>query len=194
MPDDAAAEKAGSAENGDDAIVHGRRGSNFESSSRRRLGRTVHVTCRTCLLTAIHDVDHLVQMRVDLVRQLLEATPLLAELRRFMSRLQESATLPLDVVDDAPPIEAAMRADGDEPRGLMGVNRRRALLRPASRFAAHGDAVMFLSQEVVAPHGNRAEGGASLHPHRGRGRGRAPRRGGVTRRPVSAASRPGGRS
>src|SRR5437763_16787977 len=40
--------------------------------------------------------------------------PFLAEFRRFMSRLQQIATLPLDVVDDAPPIETAMHADGDE--------------------------------------------------------------------------------
>ena len=32
-----------------------------------------------------------------------------------MSRVQEIATLPLDVVDDAAPVEAAMQADGDEP-------------------------------------------------------------------------------
>lgn len=32
-----------------------------------------------------------------------------------MSRLQEIATLALDVVDDATPVEAAMQADGDEP-------------------------------------------------------------------------------
>lgn len=35
-----------------------------------------------------------------------------------MSRLQEIATLPLDVVDDATPVEVAMQADGDEP-GLV---------------------------------------------------------------------------
>src|SRR5215217_4536069 len=55
-------------------------------------------------------------MGVDLVRHLVEMTPLLAELRRLMSRSQEIETLPLDVVDNAAPIEAAMQANGDEPR------------------------------------------------------------------------------
>jgi hypothetical protein len=32
-----------------------------------------------------------------------------------MCRPQEIASLPLDVVDDAPPVEAAMQADGDKP-------------------------------------------------------------------------------
>lgn len=32
-----------------------------------------------------------------------------------MSRPQEIAALPLDVVDDATTVEAAMQADGDEP-------------------------------------------------------------------------------
>ena len=32
-----------------------------------------------------------------------------------MRRLQEIAALPLDVVDDATAVEAAMEADGDEP-------------------------------------------------------------------------------
>jgi hypothetical protein len=61
-------------------------------------------------------MGNLVQMGVDLVRWLIEVVPRLAEFRRFMSRLQEIATLPLDVVDDATPGEAAMQADGDEPR------------------------------------------------------------------------------
>jgi len=70
---------------------------------------------RVVLLTiAIHDVDYLVQMRIDCVRKLIEVTPLLAEFRRFMSRLQEIAALPLDIVDDAPPIETAVHADGYE--------------------------------------------------------------------------------
>jgi hypothetical protein len=61
----AAAEKAGSAENGDDAIVHDRRGSN----SPAHLGAvSVYVTWTVSLLTAIHDVGYLVQMGVDLVR------------------------------------------------------------------------------------------------------------------------------
>ena len=34
---------------------------------------------------------------------------------RNMGRLQEIATLPLDLADDATPVEAAMWADGDKP-------------------------------------------------------------------------------
>jgi hypothetical protein len=44
-----------------------------------------------------------------------------------MSRLQEIATLPLDVVDDATPVEAAMQADGDEP-GLAPIKRARSVI------------------------------------------------------------------
>ena len=43
--------------------------------------------------------DCVTQMGVELVRLLIEVVPFLAESRRFMSRLQEIATLPLDVVD-----------------------------------------------------------------------------------------------
>ena len=60
-------------------------------------------------------MGYLVQMGVNLVHQLIELIPLLAEFRRFMRRLQEIATLPLDLVDDAAPVEAAMEADGDKP-------------------------------------------------------------------------------
>ena len=67
------------------------------------------------LPATIHDVRYLVQMGIDLARQLIELIPLLAKFRGFMSRLQEIATLPLDVVDDATPVEAAMQADGNEP-------------------------------------------------------------------------------
>src|SRR6266567_1341396 len=55
-------------------------------------------------------------MRIDIVGHSIEAIPLLAEIRRFVRRLQEIAALPLHVVDDASPIEAAMQTDGDEPR------------------------------------------------------------------------------
>jgi len=61
MPNNAAAEKPGSAKNGNGAIVHGRRGSNSPAHP-GRLGRTVHVTWTAYLLTAIHDVGYLVQM------------------------------------------------------------------------------------------------------------------------------------
>ena len=34
----------------------------------------------------------------------------------LVSLLQEVTVFPLDVVDDAPSVEAAMQTDGDEPR------------------------------------------------------------------------------
>jgi hypothetical protein len=77
-------------------------------------------------------------MGVDLVRQLIEVIPRLAEFRRFMSRLQEIAALPLDVVDDATPIQATMQADGDEPglarheSGSLSHQRLRLGLLPGS--------------------------------------------------------------
>src|SRR5229473_4966518 len=65
---------------------------------------------------AVVDVRHFVEMRVDVLGQPLELAPLLAEFRRPMRRLQQLAVLPLDVVDDAFSIEAAMQHDGYEPR------------------------------------------------------------------------------
>src|SRR6266478_1529763 len=55
-------------------------------------------------------------MRVEILGDSIEAIPLLAEFRRFVRRVQEIAAFPLDVVDDASPIEAAMQTDGDESR------------------------------------------------------------------------------
>src|SRR5262249_39395688 len=55
-------------------------------------------------------------MRIDRVGHVAEMTPFLAEFRRLVRRLQEIAILPLDVIDDAPPIEAAVQADGDKSR------------------------------------------------------------------------------
>ena len=44
----------------------------------------------------IYHLGYLVQIGIDLVRQLIEVTPFLAELRQLMSRSQEVAILPLD--------------------------------------------------------------------------------------------------
>ena len=66
------------------------------------------------LLSAIYDVAYLIQVGVDFVRQLVEVAPLLAKLWRFMGRPQQILVLPLDIIDDAPPIEAAMQANGNE--------------------------------------------------------------------------------
>src|SRR5947207_6615435 len=68
------------------------------------------------LLFSVHDFGHLVQMWVDLVGQLIEIIPLLPKFRRLMSRSQQIAVLPLYVVDDAAPVQAAMQTDGDEAR------------------------------------------------------------------------------
>src|SRR5216684_2052798 len=72
--------------------------------------------CASRLPAAVLDVRHFVEMRVDVLGQPLELAPLLAEFRRSMRRLQQLAALPLDVVDDAFSIEAAMQHDGYEPR------------------------------------------------------------------------------
>jgi hypothetical protein len=55
-------------------------------------------------------------MRIDVVHDLGEVATFLTEFRLFMSRLQEIASLPLDVVDDPLPIQAPMHADGNESR------------------------------------------------------------------------------
>src|SRR6476620_1358445 len=79
------------------------------------IGDAPVVAARATLLLLIYDMDNLVEMRIDRVRYLIEVTPLFAEFRRVVSRLQQLAALPLDVVDDAPPIDAPMHADRDEP-------------------------------------------------------------------------------
>src|SRR5216684_3301537 len=61
-------------------------------------------------------VCHFVEVGVDVLGQMIELAPLLAEFRRSMRRLQQLAVLPLDVVDDAFSIEAAMQHDGYESR------------------------------------------------------------------------------
>src|SRR5690348_8849017 len=68
------------------------------------------------LAAPVHYGTDLVQVRIDLVCLLAEPLPLLAELRRLVRRLQLLAAAPLDVVDDPPPIEAAMQADRHEAR------------------------------------------------------------------------------
>ena len=70
----------------------------------------------SCLLTAILDVGHLIQTRVDVLGHLVEVAPFLTEFWGLVSHLQEVTVFPLDVVDDAPSVEAAMQTDGDEPR------------------------------------------------------------------------------
>src|SRR2546423_9762321 len=69
-------------------------------------------------------MDNLIEMRIDFVRQLIEVTPLLAKFGRFMRGSQQIPILPLNVVDDAPPIQAAVQADGHEsglPRHETGT-------------------------------------------------------------------------
>src|SRR3546814_19611919 len=58
-------------------------------------------------------------MGIDLFRHPAELAPLLPELRRFVGRLQQIAAFPLDVIDDAPSVEAPLEDDRAEPR-LLG--------------------------------------------------------------------------
>jgi hypothetical protein len=63
---------------------------------------------------AVLDVRDLVEMRVDVLGQPIEFLPFLAEVGRAVGGFQELAALPLDVVDDAFSIEAAMEHDRHE--------------------------------------------------------------------------------
>lgn len=89
-----------------------------------------------CRLIAVHDVSDLVQMRIDVVRDFAEVDPFLEEFRRFVSRPQEIATLPLDVIDDPFPIQAPVQADRNESRlarhetGPLGHQCQRFVLLP----------------------------------------------------------------
>ena len=77
-------------------------------------------------------------MGVDVVTYFLEVTPLLAEFRRLMSRLQETATLPLDVVDDAAPSRLRCRLTEMNPgwramkRALSVINDNASACFPGS--------------------------------------------------------------
>jgi len=73
-----------------------------------RRPRSARSSGGSCLLIAIYRMDNLIEMRIDFVRQLIEVTPLLAKFGRFMRRSQQLPILPLNVVDDAPAIQAAM--------------------------------------------------------------------------------------
>ena len=52
----------------------------------------------SCLLTAILDVGHLIQMRVDVLGHLVEVAPFLTEFWGLVSLLQEVTVFPLDVI------------------------------------------------------------------------------------------------
>ena len=65
------------------------------------------------------DVDHVVEARLDLLRQLAEARPFLAELGRMMRGRELLAVGPLDVVDHVAAVLAAVQADRHEA-GLRG--------------------------------------------------------------------------
>ena len=57
------------------------------------------------------DVDHVVEARIDLLRQLPEVRPFLAELRRVVRGLELTPVGPLDVVHDVAAVGAAIEAD-----------------------------------------------------------------------------------
>ena len=52
----------------------------------------------SCLLTAILDVGHLIQVRVDVLGHLVEVAPFLTEFWGLVSLLQEVTVFPLDVI------------------------------------------------------------------------------------------------
>jgi hypothetical protein len=92
----------------------------------------------SCFPAALFDENHFVQVGIDVVRHLIEATPLLAEFGRLVGRLQEIVALPLDVVDDALAIEAAMHADGDEARLARAMKRARSVITANAASALPG--------------------------------------------------------
>src|SRR4051794_8902876 len=114
-------------------------------------------------------------MRVDLVGQPVEAVPFLAEIRRLVGRLELLAASPLDVVDDAAAVEAAMQADRDEA-GLLRheagalAHERERLGLPARLGLDDGDLRHRLVAGLDVRHGDllqterdRAGGVASLN-------------------------------
>src|SRR4029453_14685800 len=65
---------------------------------------------------ALDDLGNFIEMRIDLIGQIVELAPGLAEVRRFVSRLRQFAILPLELIDDAPTIDASVQADRDTTR------------------------------------------------------------------------------
>lgn len=63
------------------------------------------------LLTTIYHLGYLVQIGIDLVRQLIENDPTPCGISVTDKPIVADRDLPLDVVDNAPPVEAAMQAD-----------------------------------------------------------------------------------
>jgi hypothetical protein len=60
-------------------------------------------------VAAVHHLSDLVQVRVDLLGQLIEVPPLLAEFGRTVGGSQQIAVLPLHVVDDAFSVETSVQ-------------------------------------------------------------------------------------
>src|SRR5687767_14346398 len=85
------------------------------------------------LRAGVHDKRYFVQMWIDLIGQFIELCPFLTEFRRLMRRVQQLATLPLDVVDDAPAIQAAVQADRDE--SWLGRHKAGALSHERQGFS-----------------------------------------------------------
>src|SRR6185503_6012713 len=76
-------------------------------------GQTPRGRTRRLVLRLKHLGD-LEEMRIDALGHVAEMAPLLAELGQMMRPRQELAVLPLDVIDDAPAIEALVQADRHE--------------------------------------------------------------------------------
>src|SRR5690606_15101268 len=86
----------------------------------------------------------LVEVRLDRFGQVVEFVPFLAELWRAMRRLQRLAVPPLDKIDDAVAIDAAVKMDGDEAglgrhEGGALLHQRKSLVLLVRRDLDDGD-------------------------------------------------------
>jgi hypothetical protein len=81
-------------------------------------------------------------VRIDLVREAVETVPFPAEPRLLVGRLQQIATLPLQVVDDAATVEATMQADGSRlmemKPGCAAMKRARSAINDSASACLPG--------------------------------------------------------
>ena len=91
----------------------------------------------SCFPAALFAQHHFVEVRTDVLGHLIEATPLLAEFRGLVGRLQQIAALPLDVIDDALAIEAAMQLMEMKP-GWRAMKRARSVIKASASSTLPG--------------------------------------------------------
>jgi hypothetical protein len=72
---------------------------------------SLRVNASRCSASTVKDLGNFVKVRINLVGHIVKLAPGLAKVGRLVSLLQELTILPLDIVDNAPAIEAAMQAD-----------------------------------------------------------------------------------